>query len=321
MSKTTVIYHSADFDGIFCREIARKFLPEAELIGWDHGNPKIPFPTEGTVYVLDLSPDCFETTKHVPGSGQVINWLDGKRLIWIDHHKSSIEKWPKDIPGYRIDGVAACRLAWQWFAIMSATPNPEQFALPDKQHFYDRQVQEPFAVRLAGEYDVWDKRDTRAEAFQFGLRSRDLTEFDWQELLSEEIVPATAGTGMDISESDLLTTSLLQSGYLLQRYQQRNDAGIVNYRSFLMKFEGLCFLTLNTARCNSLTFAAKDVPETGHDALCGFYWTGEKWKVSLYHAAHRTDLDLSVIAVKHGGGGHRGACGFEAKTVPWACDV
>ena len=33
--KTTVIHHSADFDGLFCREIARKFLPGAELIGWN----------------------------------------------------------------------------------------------------------------------------------------------------------------------------------------------------------------------------------------------------------------------------------------------
>jgi len=37
MKKTTVIYHRADFDGLFCREIARKFLPGAELIGWDGG--------------------------------------------------------------------------------------------------------------------------------------------------------------------------------------------------------------------------------------------------------------------------------------------
>ena len=84
-----------------------------------------------------------------------------------------------------------------------------------------------------------------------------------------------------------------------------------------MEFEGLKFLTLNTARCNSLTFAAKDVPETGHDAICGFFWTGRTWKVSLYRARHRMDLDLSNIAVKYGGGGHKGACGFEAKTLPW----
>jgi len=36
-------------------------------------------------------------------------------LVWIDHHKSAIEKYGATTPGYRIDGVAACRLAWQWF--------------------------------------------------------------------------------------------------------------------------------------------------------------------------------------------------------------
>ena len=150
-----------------------------------------------------------------------------------------------------------------------------------------------------------------------GNHVKPVRSFDWQELLSEQIVPATKGTGMDISETDLLATSLLQSGHMLQRYQQRNDAEIVNYRGFLVDFQGLKFLALNTARCNSLTFAAKDVPETGHDALMGFYWTGTKWKVSLYHAAHRMDLDLSKIAVAMGGGGHRGACGFEAYSLPF----
>ena len=59
-----------------------------------------------------------------------------------------------------------------------------------------------------------------------------------------------------------------------------------------------------------MQFAAKDIPETGHDALLKFNWTGLYWDVSLYHAKHRTDLDLSLIAAKYGGGGHRGACGF-----------
>lgn len=292
--KTTVIHHSADFDGIFCREIARKFLPEAELIGWDHGDPKIPFPAEGTVYILDLSPDCLGGDTY-----------DSSRIIWIDHHKSSIEKWPSSIPGYRIDGVAACRLAWQWFANVGGPVNRAEgqhgYHLPDMEAFRNRQVEEPVAVMLAGEYDIWDKRDERAETFQFGLRSQELSEADWFILLT--------GDG----PSEHFVERLLAQGGMLQRYQQRNDANVVNFRSFLQPFDGLTFLALNTARCNSLSFAAKDVPETGHDALMGFYWTGKSWKVSLYHARHRTDLDLSKIAVKFGGGGHRGACGFECK--------
>jgi len=54
--KTTVIFHSADMDGQFCREIARKFLPEAELIGWDFADKPLPIP-EGQIYVLDLPVD------------------------------------------------------------------------------------------------------------------------------------------------------------------------------------------------------------------------------------------------------------------------
>jgi hypothetical protein len=97
----------------------------------------------------------------------------------------------------------------------------------------------------------------------------------------------------------------------------KRDADIMRSRSFNVQWEGLTFLTLNTARCNSNTFAALDVPETGHDALMGFYYNGKLWTVSLYHAKHRTDLDLSKISVKHGGGGHRGACGFTCKQPPF----
>ena len=302
--KTTVIHHSADFDGLFCREIARKFLPDAELIGWDFGDAPLEIPS-GPIYVMDLPIDRvfgFDYSKvgnnrgpqHPPG------------LVWIDHHKSSIESHPADIPGYRIDGVAACRLAWQWFSMsLGEILNSRHGNLPNRQEFIDRKVSEPLAVRLAGEYDIWDKRDPDAEVFQFGLRSVDMGADLWEALLQ------TDGVGRKAVQE------LMENGYLLQRYQKQNDASIVNHRSFLVEFEGLKFLALNTARCNSLTFAAKDVPETGHDALMGFYYDGTKWNVSLYHAKHRTDIDLSVIAVKHGGGGHRGACGFITPFPVW----
>lgn len=294
-TKTVCIYHNADFDGIFCREIAKRFLPkDTEFLGWNYGDPAIPFPSEGSVYVLDLSPECF-------GEGGVPKYTE--RVIWIDHHKSAIEKYNPGIVGYRIDGVAACRLAWQWFTLLADEPNPENIGLPNKEDFVERRVAEPLAVRLAGEYDIWDKRDPRTDVFQFGLRSRELNDIDWALLLSER-------GGLNIVDD------LIRDGQLIQRYQQENDASIIKHRSFLIEFEGLKFLALNTARCNSLTFASKDTPETGHDALMGFYWNG-KWNVSLYHSIHRKDLDLSLIAVKHGGGGHRGACGFNVEKLPF----
>lgn len=301
MSKTTVIHHSADYDGIFCREIARKFLPDALLVGWDFGDPPIQLPDEGKIYVMDLPLDAGT------GMAEITKHLD--RVVWIDHHKSSIQRVEEmgiTVPGYRIDGVAACRLAWQYFSPTSR--NPQTFALPDKQAFTDRTVSEPLAVRLAGEYDIWDHRDNDADvAFQFGLDAQ--KELQWGFLLGFD--------GAERYGPSNYCSSLVNDGRAAMQCYAKRDADIMRSRSFKVKFEELNFLALNTARCNSNSFAALDKPETGHDGLLAFFWTGETWSVSMYHAAHRKDLDLSAIAVKYGGGGHRGACGFRAEKVPF----
>lgn len=321
MSKITVIHHSADFDGLFCREIARKFMPDAEMIGWDFGDAPVPLhglPADTRIYILDLPVDRVFGFDFSKSPNQPFFEPRKRDIVWIDHHKSSIESHPKDIPGFRIDGVAACRLAWNWFA-GGHSANGEKYPLALKVEFVERTVlpQEPLAVRLAGEYDIWDKHDPNADVFQFGLRSKELTQWDWKQLLDPTVDKTLEGTGMESTNSELISSHLLKNGALLMRYQRENDANLMNYRSFPVKFEGLTFLCLNTPRCNSLTFIAKDVPETGHDGLMAFYFTGIDWKVSLYHAKHRTDIDLSQIAVKYGGGGHRGACGFAMATLPF----
>lgn len=297
---TKVIYHSADFDGIFCREISRKFLGgnDTEYIGWNFGDPLIKVSEEvQCVYVLDLSPDCL--TFEIPSKDPM------QRLIWIDHHKTSIEKWPAIIPGYRIDGVAACRLAWQWFDGGHAVPLATKRFLSEKQDFIDRKVLEPLAVRLAGEYDIWDKRDPRAETFQYSLRVVDPVPVQWDGILSTN--PC----------ADDAVERWLKRGEDAQNYAGKTDASICNSLTWIMEWEGLRFLCINHARFNSLLFSAKDVPETGHNALLGFRFDGKQWMVSLYHAKHRTDLDLSEIAKKYGGGGHRGACGFTCLKLPF----
>lgn len=322
MKNTVVIYHRADFDGIFCREIARKFLGDtAEYIGWDYGDPEPVIAPKQTLYILDLS---------VPGL------MTHPQLIWIDHHKSAIDRYDKGlnggerfvtmakpIDGIRIAGVPACRLAWQWFKLLQYGNN-DGFAT-DYIHYVERRVSEPLAVRLAGEYDIWDKRDPRAETFQFGLRSGDL---NWNILLGEFRKPSIeeiermmdAGHPLDlrpdgtIDESAPYVEGLLYVGKTLQTYQREQDASVVK-RSFEVEFEGKKFLALNTARCNSLTFEAAAQPH--HDGLMGFYWDGQQWRVSLYHSPHHREHDLSQIAVKFGGGGHRGACGFATSKLPF----
>jgi oligoribonuclease NrnB/cAMP/cGMP phosphodiesterase (DHH superfamily) len=221
-------------------------------------------------------------------------WLDiFNRLVWIDHHKSSIDSHPAVIGGYRIDGVAACRLAWQWFAGDWHKLEKHNILLqPNIQDFLERKVSEPWALTLAGEYDVWIHRGDGSFEFQFGLDAQ--TEAGFQELLSPN-----------------------EDGVLAMNCYAKRDADIIRERSFLMEWEGLKFLTLNTPKCNSNTFKVRDIPETGHDAIMAFFWNGKKWIFSLYHAAHNRDIDLSLIAKKYGGGVHRGACGFQVNKLPF----
>lgn len=305
MTKTTVIHHSADFDGLFCREIARKFLPDAELIGWDFGNPPLPVP-EGQIYILDLPADRVFGLDFSKAEDRMK--IDFERLVWIDHHKSSIDSHPGEIPGYRIDGVAACRLAWQHFAVGPDLSKPDWKGYPAKQDFVDRKVSEPFAVRLAGEYDIWDHRDPRAELFQFGLDS--VKDLNWGDLLN-------TSPGYKVQTSEVYSEQLCERGEAAKAVIDKRNGDVMKERSFLVDFEGLKFLACNFVRCNSKSFASRDNITTGHDALMSFWWDGKQWNVSLYHAEHRKDIDLSLIATKLGGGGHRGACGFRAKKLPF----
>lgn len=290
-----VVYHRADYDGVFCREIARKFLPPGtEFIGWDYGDETSSLlyaaRPERQVYLLDIS---------------VPELMGHPRLTWIDHHKSAMEKYLADFGpeatgriAYCIDGVAACRLAWQFFTALNSFVGI--YHLPRLEDYKRRLVAEPIAVTLAGEYDVWDHEKSAGKDidFQFGLDAQE--DLRWHFLLHGDTESAYC---LDI----------LRAGRVARACFAKREGDVVRGRSFVAEFEGLRFLCLNTARANSTTFAALDSEATGHEALMAFYWNGREWSVSMYHAAHRKDLDLSLIAVKYGGGGHRGACGFRVK--------
>jgi len=281
-SNNIVIYHRADFDGIFSREVAKRLLDrDAQYIGWDYGDPIPVIPPGMNLYMIDIS---VEELMGYPG------------LTWIDHHKSAINKYPDTIEGVRIDGVAACRLAWQWFL------NEDVMDL-DKSDFERRLVNEPLAVRLAGEYDVWDKRDPWADLLQHGLRG---CEPDFDGLLNEG------------PNSRVYLESLVDAGRYVMHASREGQAYLMREGSFDLEFEGLRFLAINAAVRNSAAFESQ--VRLDHDGCLAFVWAPKKnsWKISLRGVPHKADFDLSVVAVKHGGGGHKQSCGFECAALPFA---
>ena len=278
-----VLYHSADYDGISSGLICEKFLKEKKMtvikVGWNYGDP-VPAvdPNVSEIYMVDIT---------------IPELMEDPRLIWIDHHKTSIEEYTDKVRGYRIDGVAACRLCWQWFTCTQD--------FPDKEQYVNRQVTEPVLVRLLGEYDVWDHRDPDAQAIQLGLRTYKKFPVD--------------ALSYDLAAS-VLYEEIVSKGRLLQDYETSIRKSYVN-KMFELNFEGLKFLALNSAQGNSLSFSEHKELEK-YDALFFFRYNGSTrdWMVSLYsNTKCEKDIDLSVIAKKYGGGGHKGACGFVVKDI------
>lgn len=328
MNKIAIIFHDADMDGKLSNEVCRfhlkRLYPDAAIhsYGWDYGRP-VPLPDIGPPDEGTCHPDDPRAT-----AGQLLEWrfwdaiyivdlsVDElmarpelrSKIVWIDHHKSAIEKWDHigDVTrmvGYRIDGVAACRLCWQWFTADTGPHgdpriHPMDQNLPQKHDYVGREVSEPKLIRLAGEYDIWDHRDPDAKVLQFGLRA--LPDTDFQNLVVNQFTGEPTGVKLD----DVVT-----QGRAIKSYcdRQNNEYSAAYART--LEWEGLKFCCLNIGQRGNSDLLRGGI-KLDHQACFAWRHTGDGVMVSLYHIEGHTDLDLSKIAVKYGGGGHRGACGF-----------
>lgn len=321
-----IIYHSADWDGKLSNEVCRfhlaKQYPGATIssIGWDYGQP-VPVPpnrcdplfggpptsdwsTYDQIYMVDLCIDALMEEAPIR-----------EKLIWIDHHASAIEKWSTPMPldgehhpdnpvgtrsqfrGFRIDGVAACRLCWQWFTYDSNEPLT-------KALFVDRKVTEPELIRLAGEHDVWDHRDERALPLQFGLSALNTDGFDvggldW--LIREQFDGGPF--------KDTMLEDAVEKGRLIKAYIDKRNAEHALANAVTVKLAGLTFCCLNVGQPgNSQLFTAALKEE--YQACLAWRHTGKAVLVSLYGITGKSTDGILEIALSFGGGGHKGACGF-----------
>lgn len=329
MKHIAIIYHDADFDGKLSNEVCRfhlnRLYPDAAIhsYGWDYGRP-VPEPTGlhfgvnavvprrwdhyAAIYIVDLSVDELMARPELRD-----------KIIWIDHHKSAIEKWEASISGQgesctqeqydrdvtsaffkgiRIDGVAACRLCWNWFT--RRTRIGVTYTRPvTKGDFVNRDVEEPELIRLAGEYDIWDHRDPAAKALQFGLRA----------LHDEAMAVFVHGQFDSCGDSDEILDAVIDSGRSIKSYVDKQSDEYSAAFTHTIKWEGLTFCALNIGQRGNSDLLRGGL-KLEHDACFAWRFDGSKVLVSLYHIEGKTHHDLSLIAVKYGGGGHKGACGF-----------
>lgn len=273
-------FHSADLDGHCSGFLVKIAHPSCEMVGIDYGEA-FPWNTlikEDRVFMVDFSIQPFE------GMLRLKDMVD---LTWIDHHKSAIEehnKTPHAITGLRECGKAACELTWDYFHNRRPTPLP----------FY-----------LIGRYDVWDHTHPKTLPFQYGCRMHE-TSPDKQEGLQ---------FWFHVYDNDDYFNSVLNEGEVVLKYIKQANAKLVKARSFEATVDGLKFIVCNAGLANSQLFDS--VFDTDkHDAMMTFCMLPSgRWTISMYST--KDNIDLGTLAKAKGGGGHKGAAGFQCDELPF----
>lgn len=272
-----VIYHRSDWDGLACRYIAQQVFPQAAFFGWHYGDavPNVDGFTK--IFVMDIS---------------IIQLFDrpeiASKIVWIDHHQTAIDQFEnvKFLSKLCLSGVAACRLAWQYF---HCPLYRFDWKISD---YRERYVNEPNLIRWIGEHDVADRRDPLA---------------------------AVVNVGMNVVEQDALIRYLNQSpddrvdleSRVLSHGQvaikiQSNLFNQIASSAYKISWMNRDWWVINTPLKGSQQFECLDK----RDRECFLRWSydGKIVDVSLY--TDNKNIDLSIIAKRLGGGGHPGACGF-----------
>jgi oligoribonuclease NrnB/cAMP/cGMP phosphodiesterase (DHH superfamily) len=201
-------------------------------------------------------------------------------LVWIDHHKTAIERMEGvNFDGIQRVGIGACVLVWEYFF-------PKTYV--------------PTFIQLLGEWDVWDHSDPRCKPFQYGMRTATRSPEDpiWGDLFRDP-------KGDNFYQ-------ILTSGRAVVKYEEQSNEMRVAAAAFETELEGLRCIACNQMMTNSTLFDSI-WDENKYDAMISFGWRKNRWSVSLYS----TRTDVSKIAVKFGGGGHKHACGFVCDELPF----
>jgi len=199
-------------------------------------------------------------------------------VVWIDHHKTAIEKHGNlNIRGIRQDGIAGCELTWR---------------------FFYPTVKMPDVVSLLGDYDIWAfKYGDATNKLQTGIRLYNTSpnSEEWIRWLAPDYIPVEE----------------LGRGEISLQYRTNYYAGLVKSWSFFTELEGYRVIACNAGSVSSQLF---DSVVEDYDIMAPFCFDGKQWTVSLYT---KKDIDVSEIAKKYGGGGHKKAAGFQCKELPF----
>jgi len=153
----------------------------------------------------------------------------------------------------------------------------------------------PLFLKYIEDYDLWKFELLRSRELSAGLKSMPMLQSNWDSYLN--------GFGLD---------QLANDGEAILRYQQQQIGTIMRRKLPMIELDGYRVPCIN---------ATNMISEIG-DALANdypfvvMYFDTEDKRVFSMRSSKSGDVDVSLIAKKRGGGGHRTAAGFSIPKPP-----
>lgn len=307
-------FHRTDLDGhcsgaivrLWCERNGHIYVPHGvnygepiDWVKWASGNEM--------AVIVDFTPERCSKENFLYSSYDVLTYIKHvyNDLVWIDHHQTAIDAVRQaqqqsmsegnvthDFKGIQKSGTAACVLTWQ--------------------HFFPG-TEIPTAVSLLGAYDVFDRSNPERWhmdilPFQYGMRTRGtLPDGDDEKGLWYKML---LGRNEDKESPGYYELGwIMAEGQTVLRYEEQQNRKTAKSAAYDCTFNGMLCCAIN-ARGNSLLLESFARPEHKMRILWSF--DRNKWRVHLYENGH-DDVHCGEIAKKYGGGGHKGAAGFETE--------
>lgn len=216
------------------------------------------------------------------------------KVIWIDHHHTSLETiknhpWMSKIPGRVFEGICGAALTYMYLHGINVS-------LENIQRL-------PRYLQLIDDFDCWKLKLNDTMNFKYGIEAHDHnpTSKFWNSLA--------------INPQDSDCDILIKEGKIINRYNEQKFKEMRESNAYESKYDRLKCLIINADGFSQLFGNELH----NYDFCCLWNYTGKEYSYSIYSDQTKENaVDCSEIAKKYGGGGHPGASGFQTKElVKW----
>lgn len=333
MKNNILILHHNDRDGFMSAAVISSYLETGRV--FMHSQPDSNIVTKTVNYeqpLKDVLEECLSELKKVDNesdfsriylvdysisnernANDMIYMNEHYELIWIDHHKSSIEyskKNPKleTIKGMRLIGISGAGLCWLYYADCSDDITETILEYEGTLNEMPRSIaidiltktNVPKFVLYTHRYDIFDLDDSVLK-FNYGYNTLNV------QSMKKDIEQNSPG---------YMIYEYINKGAIIKSYIDDQNKKLVKefgteieYHDGNTVYKGLAM--------NNIVFTSLVYGETikEYDFVLTYAKKKTCWRCSVYTA--KDGVDVSVIAKKFNGGGHEQAAGFYLDKPIW----